>query len=410
MSRPLGSKNKPKPLKNLTRTIELNRNIENTALISDEGYNEWVTWGKKNDFPIQLLNLLHNSSTHSACVDFLTNAIIGKGVDLKDLGIDEEIVPNYLEDWNELLTKVAMDLVVFGGYAIQVIPNRGDGYTFYHQPFSTVRFAKKNEDGEITKAFLCKDWSNTNKYQPIEIDILNTTDDNITTAKGRAYLMVYTSYNPFDEYYPNPKYCSALDAIKADCELQKYDLSSVINNFTPSGVLTLNRIEDEQERNAILRNIQNMFSGSESAGRIIVSFKASDEDAPVEFTPFEASTKVNLFSDTALRNINRIVTAHRIASKTLIGINLEGNGFASEADVTEAAYNLTEKLTIANLRKKIVNTVNTIFKLNGIDQSINLDPLDFNLISVANINTTNNVDEENINKITDPTEEEEQIQ
>lgn len=409
MARTKGALNKQK---GTLKTIQLNKYIENTPIVNSESCNEWVTWGQKNNFPTILLDLYHNSPTHSACVEFIVNAIIGKGINYEAIdGDTEELVPNYLEDWNELLTKVALDLVLFGGYAIQVLPNRGEGYTFYHQPFSTVRFGKKNEDGEITKAYLCKDWTQTSKFKPIEIDVLNTTDDVIKTTKGKPYLMVYTSYNPFDEYYPQPKYSSALNAIKADCELQNYDLNSIQNLFTPSGMLTLNRCEDENERRTILKNIESMFSGSDNAGRILISFRTSDDDAPIQFTPFVANEKgVNLFSDTSMRNINRIVTAHHIASKTLIGVNLDGNGFASEADVMESAYNLTEKLTIASFRKKIVNTMNVVFKLNGIDQTIELIPLSFNLVGIndTNINSRDKIDE--VDKITNPSDEQEQLQ
>ena len=147
MARTLGAKNKPKTT-NTVKVINLNKHIPNSPIINDITPYSWVTFGKDNQYPTHLLNLYHNSIIHSACVDFLTNAIIGDGVDYAAMSIDNEneLVPNYLESWDELLYKVAKDLVLFGGYAIQIIKNRNDKtYSFFHTPFSTLRFGKKDE-------------------------------------------------------------------------------------------------------------------------------------------------------------------------------------------------------------------------------------------------------------------------
>lgn len=383
MARTVGSKNKPK-FGNMTRVINLNKQIENTPIINDEGYTQYVTWGKNNNFPDMLLDLYHNSVIHNACVDFIANAIVGDGVDYDKMNLlGVEVVPNVYEDWDELIHKLAMDLAIFGGYALQVIKNKNDEtYSFFHQPFSQVRFGKKNDEGEIKTAFLCKDWSNVAKYKPIEIELVNTTND-IRLKSGKVYLLTYANYNLFDEYYPNPHYSSAYDSIRGDIKLKDFDLNSVTNNFSPNGALVLNRVDDENERKQILRNIEEMFSGSNNANNMIVTFKNSDADSPVTFVPFTSNVEgVNMFSDNNNRQTQRILSAHKIASKALIGLPLEGAGFASEASILEAAYNLTERLLIASLRRKLIGNLNVLFKMNGIDQKVVLKPLSFNLVDV----------------------------
>lgn len=399
MARTKGSLNKSKT--NTIKTISLNRQIENTPIINDETPMDWVSWGKHNNFPMILLDMYANSVTHSACIDFLVNAIIGEGVDYEKMKLDSnEIVPNPYESWDSLLRKCAMDLVIFGGYGIQIIKNNDDAtYSYFHQPFSTVRFGKKDNEGEIKTCYLCKDWSQTNKFKPIPIDHLNTTDE-ISLQRGKAYLLTYVNYNLYDEYYPSVHYASAFDAIRTDIKLKNYDLNSVINNFTPSGALVLNPVEDENERNLIIRNIEGMFSDSANANNIMITFKHSNDDSPIQFVPFESNIDgVNQFADNNLRTTNRIVSAHKIASKTLIGLSLDGNGFASEADILENAFNLTEKLTTNNLRKQLIKTINTLFKLNGIDQQVNLIPLSFNLADLED------KDEEKDNNNADDVEE-----
>lgn len=399
MPRTKGSKNKPKNTNNF-KIINLNKQIENSPIINDLTPYHWVTWGKDNLYPIHLLNLYHNSTVHSACVDFLTNAILGEGVDYAAMSIndDNELVPNYLESWDELITKVSKDLVLYGGYAIQVIKNRNDKtYSFFHTPFSTVRFGKKDENGEIKKAYLCKDWSNYVANKPVEIDVLNYTDD-VNIALGKPYLLVHTNYNLFDDYYPCPHYISSLDAIRTDAEMQKYDLNAVHNMFTPSGILTMNQVSDDDERQMILKNIEATFTGSENANNIIITFRNNSEDKPVEFTPIASNSDgVNLFADTTDRTIDRILSAHRV-SRGLIGLPIDDAGFSSEGAILQAQYNLTNKILLNGLRKKITNHINTILKLNGIEQNIILKPLSFNIDVVeenkeVTVDETRNVDE-----------------
>ena len=383
MARTLGAKNKPKTT-NTVKIINLNKHIPNSPIINDITPYSWVTFGKDNQYPTHLLNLYHNSIIHSACVDFLTNAIVGDGVDYAAMSIDNEneLVPNYLESWDELLYKVAKDLVLFGGYAIQIIKNRNDKtYSFFHTPFSTLRFGKKDENGEIKKAYLCKDWTNYVANKPVEIDVLNYTDD-INISLGKPYLLVYTNYNIFDEYYPVPHYVSALDAIRTDIEMKNYDLNAVTNMFTPSGILTMNQVSDDNERDMIIKNIEATFTGSENANNIIITFRNNSEDKPVEFVPITSNSEgVNLFADTTNRTTDRILSAHRV-SRGLIGLPIDDAGFSSEGAILQAQYNLTNKLLVNGMRKKLVSHINTILGLNGIEQDLILKPLSFNISEV----------------------------
>ena len=148
MARTKGAKNKPKNI-NTMKVINLNKNIANSPIINDNTPYGWVTYGKDNLYPTHLLELYHNSIIHAACIEFITNAIVGEGVDYEAMKLTDQ-VPNYIESWDEILYKIAKDLVLFNGYAIQIIKNRNDKtYSFFHVPFSTVRFAKKDENNEI---------------------------------------------------------------------------------------------------------------------------------------------------------------------------------------------------------------------------------------------------------------------
>ena len=144
--RPKGSTNKAKvlPSGNMVVNVAMEKQIPNapTCRINPQGF---INWGTMNDFPQMLTGLYYSSSTHKSCVDFLVTAICGEGIDT------DSMMPNYGETWESFLNKLAMDLVLFGGYSFQVIMNKdGKTYSFFHEPFNNVRCGNPDEDGNVS--------------------------------------------------------------------------------------------------------------------------------------------------------------------------------------------------------------------------------------------------------------------
>lgn len=415
MPRPKGSKNKPKTPKyeifkkdnSLLVKVKLEKQVENTPVMRDSRRG-WINYGIRNMYPLELSNLYYNSPTHKACVDFEVASILGDGIDYEAMQADEsKLYPNYQETWNEFIAKIALDYCLFGSYAFQIIRNKdGRTFSYYHQPIADVRCSPRDEDGVITSYWISADWSAQSKFPPIEIKAFGFQDDE-EIKSGKPYLFVYSSYSPDINYYQIPQYASSIKAIQTEIELVRYDLRSVLNNFTASGVLTMNRIDDDEERKMVLENVEAMFTGSDSANSLMITFKENDEQNPVTFTKFDKDVNnVNLFDGTNERLINRIVSAHRIPSKALIGLNVDSAMLGGEGNLINVAYNLYLKTKGTNDRNAIVNTINKMLQLNGIDQKIVLKPLSFNLTTEnvgtaatntnVNVGNTNENDEERI--------------
>ena len=398
MPRPKGSKNKPKtPKYEFSRTrgggmvvkINMEKQVENTPVMRDSRRG-WINYGTRNMYPLELSNLYYNSPTHKACVDFEVASIVGDGVDYEAMRMDEsKLYPNYQETWNEFIQKIALDYVLFGSYAFQIIRNKdGRTYSFYHQPITDVRCSPRDEDGVITSYWISGDWSAQSKFPPVEIPAFGFQEDE-EIKSGKPYLFVYNQYSPDIQYYQIPHYASAIKAIQTEIELVRYDLRSVLNNFTASGVLSMNRIDNDEERKMVLDNIEAMFTGSDGANSLMVTFKNSDEENPVTFTRFDKDVNnVNLFDGTNDRLVNRIVSAHRIPSKALIGLNVDSAMLGGEGNLINVAYNLYLKTKGTNDRNAVINTINKMLALNGIDQKIVLKPLSFDLTEMENHSTT----------------------
>ena len=121
-------------------TIKLEKNLPNSP-ISKRSSGGWVTWGRRNDWPSQMLGLYASSPTLAACCNFFVKALVGGGIDYTAMGLDgSQLRPNYKYSWDELLRRVSLAYAILGNFALQIIKNKdGKTYSIYHQPMETVR-------------------------------------------------------------------------------------------------------------------------------------------------------------------------------------------------------------------------------------------------------------------------------
>lgn len=377
--RPAGSKNKV-PATAFMMQQNFEKQLEG-APITRNSNRGWVNWGVKNDYPIKLSELYFNSIVHKSCVDFGVTAIVGDGVDYEKMNmVETEVMPNYTQTWDNFLRCIALDYILYGSYAFQIIRNRdGKTFSYYHQPISTVRCSERDEDGVITTYWICKDWTATGKYPPIELPRFGFQDDE-EIKSGKPYLFVYETYTPDLEYYTTPKYVGGIKAIMTELDLIRYDLRAVKNNFSANGMLILPKLDTEQEQADLMVKIKNSFVGSDNANALIVTFSSGAENDidSAKFVKIDKdSNNVNLFSETNERNIDRIIAAHRIPNKALIGFPMDSTGFSNEGTLLEAAYRLYNKTVATTNRNEIVGTINKMFALNGVDTELVLKPLTF---------------------------------
>lgn len=382
MGRPKGSKNIKKYNGGGLQVLKFEKQIENAPITNVNLVYDIVQYGSKNDYPFQLISLYNTSVTHKACIDFATNAIVGEGIDWESMKMRSEDMqtPNYYMSWNEFIRALAFDYCLYSAFAFQVIKNKdGKTYSFFPQPIETVRLEEMDEDGVINNAYLCKDWTAPSKYPPIKMPLFGFQEDE-EIPMGVPYLAYHKEYNPVNAYYGLPTYSSAINAIQAESEYQNWDLKNIVNGFAPAGMLTLPEVETDEERRAIINNLQNMFQGSSNANSLMITFRTNVEEQPAVYTPFVTNTSnVNLYESANERTINRIMAAHKIPSKALIGYPADNTGFSNSGEYMESAYALYNVNVANNNRREILDTVNTLFKLNGVDVEIKLKPLRYKI-------------------------------
>lgn len=405
MSRPVGSKNKPKVKPNSGVFLtNFEKQIEGSALTRKNALG-WVNWGVKNNYPNLMLDLYNQSPTHRACINFAVQSIVGNGVDYESMQIDgSQIVPNYQMSWDELIRDIALDYILYGSYAIQIIRNKdGKTFSYWHMPLDKVRWSEFDSDGQITKYWISNDWTALGQNPPFEIDAFDMREDS-TIESGKPYLYVYRQYTPTMQYYTQGHYQAGIKSIQSEIEYVNFDLRTTVNNFIPSGMLVLNEVETDEERQGIVNNITKMFQGSENANSLMITFRNNVDENKPEFIPFTSSnSNVNVYADANTRTVSRILAAHQIPNASLVGMPDVGNsGFASEADKLETAYQLYNKLTGNANRMAVVKTLNMMFKMNGIDVEVVMKPLSFNDFgedaNVEKRTEATDVDEKNIDE------------
>ena len=78
---------------------------------------DWYYWGKDNKLPYYLYGLYEKSSLMQSIINTTVNFIVGNS-------IESIYKPNEDETWEDLIRNLALDYMIYGGFAIQVMYNK----------------------------------------------------------------------------------------------------------------------------------------------------------------------------------------------------------------------------------------------------------------------------------------------
>ena len=216
----------------------------------------------------------------------------------------------------------------------------------YALDFQRIRV---NED--LTKVYYSDSWGKWSS-KALEYDIYDGK-----SRKGTS--IFYFKGHITRGVYPIPKYNGALAAIETSTEISKFHLNNILNNFAASAVISFNNgVPEEEVKKKIEKDIQNKFSGSENAGRFILSFNQSKENATTierlssddfdkKFEALQKSTTKDIF------------IAWR-ATPALFGLNPENNGFSKQEFLE--AFELYNKTMVSPIQDDITRCFDKIYK------------------------------------------------
>ena len=318
----------------------------------------WVYYGDNNLMPQYLITRYNNSAIHKAIVTSKVNQIMGDGVVSINNPMASINLINKKENVSEVMKKCALDLVLFGGYSLNIIWSR-DRKTvaeIYHLDFSRVRVGKINpETDEIEKYYYSADWSNIKKFPVEEYDGFNQEDGE------PSQVLYYKQYQPSNSYYPNPDYSGALAAIEIDVNIKEFHSNNLKNGMLPSlWIDFVNGIPDEENQRLMTRALEEQYSSVNNAGRPIISFNESPELSP-RITQIAPSSNDGYYQAIYDDIIRTILSGHRISSGELFGISTSGKLGTRNEIVDHSEY--IRKMVIMPYQAELLPTFNKLVSL-----------------------------------------------
>jgi len=337
----------------------------------------WINYGADNLYPNALITPLYNGSAmNRSCIVSKHIATIGEG--LKTLNPDLDYVlkrANYMQSWNDVFDRAALDYIIYGGFALNIIWNQtGDKIIdMFNMDFNDIRSGHIDYDTDrVEWYYYSADWTKYKKdvYKPKGYKSFDP-------AHAPTYpnqILYFFKHNPGQKYYPMPSYSGSLTDIQVDVSISSFHYWNLMNGLNPSLVLQFhNGIPSPEERQDIYQEIASNFSGVDGAGKFFLSF-ADDKDHNLEVTALDSAND-DYYITLENRITSRILTGHRITSPLLLGIkDLGANGFTNNADEITVSYQHFVSTVIQPDQATLLKVFDRLMLYYGYDTELFIQP------------------------------------
>ena len=322
-----------------------------TPIFKEKNNVDWVLYGDdidwRNLYPDYLIHLYNSSAKHNTIVNKKSSYIVGRG--LRYDSITNSVTSDYIKGTtfvaklkdSRVLEKTAKDLVLQGGFANEIIYNRGnEGVTPYHIDFSKIRVSKQEWDEQEGRYkdpvyyYTC-DWSARKPRNNPDFTTFHPFKYGEEGEKDKRYLIYYKEYRPDLGVYPLPEYVAAVPYIASDYQISNFTYNNVKNGFSSGFLVNFNNGQpSEQQKAEITRMYKDTFHGTDSAGKSMISFN-EDKESGVEITPINPNGQDDRFSNLNNSIRDEIYTGHGV-DPVIVGLKGD-NGFSNNADEKRVA-------------------------------------------------------------------------
>ena len=272
------------------------------------------------------------------------------------------------ESLHSIIKKLAFDFKLQGAYALNVVWSR-DRQTIseiYHIPVERIRMGKPDVTGRVTEYYVSADWKHPRKHKPQSIpafSLTNRTNPNAIIYDGM--------YSPNMQLYKTPDYVAACNWCLVDQKVAEFHLANIENGFAGSYFINFsNGVPTFEERRDIENSIKDKFTGSNNAGKFVLTF-ADDKNRTPEIVPISVSDADKQYLALQELLTQNILTGHRVTSPMLFGIK-NNTGLGNNADEMNQAYEMYLNTVVKPYQKNILECLSKLFEVN--DMNI---PLEF---------------------------------
>jgi hypothetical protein len=319
---------------------------------------DWVFYGTNNLLPQYFIGLYDNCAIHKAVITSKVNQIMGDGLVSLNNPMAVVNLINESETVAEVMRKAALDYMLFGGFALNVIwsKDRKSIAEIYHVDFSRIRSGKlEKEEDKIKCYYYSPDWTNVRKFPPQEIKPFSQKE------KEPSQLYYFKNYVPSMTYYPIPDWSAGQRAIEINVESLNFHMNNLRGGMSPSLFISMvNGIPGEEEQRQLVRAFESQYSGSDNAGQAIISFSESKDQAPIitQIPKNDSDGYYQTLNDDITRTI---LSAHRVSSAELFGIATAGKLGGSDEITQHSEY--FRKMVIQPYQDQMLPVFNKLLSL-----------------------------------------------
>jgi len=348
---------------------------------------KYITYGAFNEYPYYLLDNYRRSSKHNAIVNGKVNYIVGGGWQPGEKMTVEQQARyakffdglSEHDDLNDITEKLVLDLEIFNGFAVAVTWNKmGTIAKMEHIPFEKIRVDKDE------RMFQVAEWYNDDMVQLYpkigDVEKIPAFDADNRIGKQLFYYRVYAAGV---KSYPLPEYMGGLAWIEADVQVANFHNNNLRNNFWGGYLINFNNgIPTPEEQGDIERQIKRKFSGTDNAGRFVVTFNDDVSKAPTlePLTPSDMDKQFEILNK-AIQS--EIFISHRVVNPMLFGVKTEGQ-LGGRQELVEA-YELFKATYVNDRVRKVERMINYLGSFNGVEgmELIPVEPITERLSEAA---------------------------
>ena len=316
-------------------------NLQNVLIPEKTG----IIGAKITNFHFTYMDYMKNHTT--------VNFIIGNS-------IESAYKPNDDEQWEDLIRNLALDYLIYGGFAIQIFYNRAAQIS----QIGWLDMRKCRSDEEHNKVYYSKEFGTKSSPAYIEFPVWK---------KGQEYRncsAVYFYTGSKRTVYPMPRYSGSIPAIETSIRIDSFHLNAIRNNFSGNFIINFNNgIPADDVKKDMEKQVRDKFCGDENAGKFLLVFNDSKENG-VTVERIQDDQFDKKYDALKTQTITSIFTGFS-APQQLFGYALTGNVFNKEE--YQQAFDLYSRLQIVPVQNLFGRVFENIY---GVPEVVKFVPFE----------------------------------
>jgi hypothetical protein len=334
---------------------------------------DYIKYGKKNDFPNELIRYFEEHAEHGAIVNAKARYLFGKG--LKAVNPEQELVANQFldnanryETWNDLGKKLALDCELFNSFYLQIITDMsGNPKEFFQLQYAKCRLSECK-----TKLYFNEDWIK----KPSDFKIFDLYNKGEVGTFFTTFKYYQPSKSKWDSIYAKVPYNGCLSEIKSDIDITTFNDSYVKKGFSAGTMVTFFNGEQSPE---VKRQIKDRFEqglcSPDNAGEVVINFADKGGQA-AQIQALNVDDLDKKFEFISKRYQQKIVTGHNITNPELFGIKQEGSALGNRVSIKESHELFLNTYTKPRQETFVTFIENICYSVTGIYIDFEIEQLD----------------------------------